>query len=258
MNMHARSRLPLFPLGALLLALPGCAEKPGSVPEVPASELTAQVAELDAVHEIMAPMWHDAFPARDFAAIQEAVPQFESRLAALDGVELPGILQDKAARWGEQKQLLMDSFEGLKTAAEADNQDGMLAYAEAFHMNYEGMVRIIRPVLPELEAFHQHLYGLYHYYGPGYDVEKMENAARDMAAAIPSLQGATLPENLASHQGHWGMVVDRMGQNIGALMSVLQDPNREDVNAAIEAVHADYSELEGIFDGGSADQHDHD
>ena len=36
------------------------------------------------------------------------------------------------------------------------------------------------------------------------------------------------------------------------LMSVLEDPSRESVDTAIEAIHADYGELEGIFDAAPA------
>ena len=249
--MRTRPFPSFLALGTLLLGLGACSEPPGSVPEVPATELAAEVAELEAVHEIMAPMWHDAFPARDFAAIQEAVPQFEPLLGELDSAELPGILQDKQTTWDEGKVRLMESFGGLKTAAEAGDEDGMLAYAEAFHMNYEGLVRIIRPVLPELAAFHQLLYGLYHYYGPGYDLEKIEHSATEMAAAIPALQEAELPARLADHQAHFEMVVKTMGEAVGSLMATLDDPSRADIEAAIEAIHTAYQEAEGIFDNGS-------
>jgi len=231
--------------------MPACGEQSGSVPEVPAAELTTDVAELDAVHEVMSPLWHEAFPAQDYEAIAAAVPQFEASLAALNEAELPGILQDKEPRWAEQKQLLMETYEGLKTAVEAGDEAEMLAYTEAFHMNYEGMVRIIRPVLPELETFHQHLYGLYHYYGPGYDLEKIRASATEMAAAIPPLQAAELPANLTEHQAHFEMVVTELGEAVGALITALSDPSREGVEAAIENVHAGYEEVEGIFDTSS-------
>ena len=245
----------LFTLAALapVLILPACGEQSGSVPEVPTTELTAEVPELDAVHEFMSPLWHDAFPAQDYEAIAAAVPQFEASLSALAEAQLPGIMQDKLARWEEQKQLMLGSFEELKTAVDAGNQAEMLAYTEAFHMNYEGMVRIVRPVLPELEAFHQHLYGLYHYYGPGYDLEKIGGAATEMAAAIPPLQGAELPSNLAGHQAHFEMVVTALGEAVGALMAALPDPTKADVEAAIETVHAAYEEILGIFDSSGDD-----
>jgi len=246
--MCSISRVSLSALAGLLLLLPACGdERPGSVPEVPEAEVTARVAELEAVHEVMHPVWHEAFPARDFAAIREAVPEFEARLAALDAVQLPGILQDKRVRWNEQKQNLMTAFKELKDAAEAEDEDRMLAYTEAFHMHYEGMVRIIRPVVPELEVFHQHLYGLYHYYGPGYDLEKIRGAADAMAEAIPPLHAAQLPARLAEHQAHFESAVATLGERVAALQAALVDPSRASVEAAIEAVHAAYEGVEGIF-----------
>jgi len=245
--MRTRILIPCSALSAALLLF-GCGEKPGSVPEVPAEELAAEVSELDAVHDIMSPLWHEAFPAQDFGAIEAAVPEFEVSLAALAEAELPGILQDKQAQWDTQKQLLMETYDGLKAAVDAGDQAQMLAFTEAFHMNYEGMVRIIRPVSPELAAFHQHLYGLYHYYGPGYDLEKIGGVATDMAAAIPPLQTVELPSRLAGHQGHYEMVVTRLGEAVGTLMATLDDPSKADVEAAIEAIHAAYEEIEGIYD----------
>jgi hypothetical protein len=226
----------------------GCGgEESGSVPAVPEAEVTAEVPELDAVHEFMQPLWHDAFPARDYDAIAAAIPDLERTVSALSEAELPGILQDKQTQWDAQKQLLLETFDGLKSAVTTGNQEQMLAYTEAFHMNYEGMVRIVRPVLPELEAFHRHLYGVYHYYGPGYDLEKIRASAEEMTAAIPPLQAAQLPERLAEHQAHFETAVTQLGEAVGALMATLEDPSRADVEAAIERVHAAYEEVESIF-----------
>jgi len=245
--MPSNSVLSTALLAALPLVFSACAQESGSVPEVPASEVTAEVPELDAVHDVMAPMWHDAFPARDITAIQGAVSDFEPLIAALDEAELPGILQDKQARWDEQKGLLMESFQGLRAAAEAGNEDQILAFAETFHMNYEGLVRIIRPVVPELETFHQHLYGLYHYYGPGYDLEKIQDAAEAMAASIPPLQAAQLPDRLADRQEEFETAVNALGDNVATLLVVLEDPSKEEVEAAIDAVHSAYEAVEGLF-----------
>ncbi len=244
--MHHRI-LPILLLSGLALGLASCAERPGSVPEVPAEETTAQVAELEAIHEVMEPMWHEAFPAKEVAAIQAAVAEFEPRLAALDSAKLPGILQDKQARWDEQKQLLRSTFDGFKAAAAAGAPDQILAFAEAFHMNYEGMVRLIRPVVPELETFHQHLYGLYHYYGPGYDLEKIRRAAEAMAVDVPPLRAAQLPARVAELQGTFEGQVDNLGVKVAELQAALQEPKRADVEAAIEAVHAAYQAVEKIF-----------
>jgi hypothetical protein len=233
---------------ALLLTLAACQERSGSVPEVPEEEMVSQVPELDAVHDVMVPLWHEAFPARDTEAILGAIPEFETLLADLDTAELPGILQDKAPRWNEQKTLLLESFQGLKEAAESGSEEGILAFAEALHMNYEGLVRIIRPLVPELDVFHRHLYGLYHYYGPGYDLEKIARSADAMAESIPPLQEATLPDRLSSRQADFDTAVAEMGTRVAALQAALENPSREGITTAINEVHEAYSEVEAIFD----------
>jgi hypothetical protein len=249
--MRIRALIALFAIVLPLAFLWACQEESGSVPEVPEAELTASVPELEAVHEFMQPLWHDAWPARDFTAIQELVPQFEPSLEALDAVELPGILRDKQDGWQEGKGSLRAAFEGLKASAEAGNEEEMLGYAETFHMAYENLVRLIRPPSPEMDAFHQHLYSLYHHYGPGYDLEKIGTTARDMASLIPDLQGVELPDRLADHQQHYQMVVTELGEAVGALIATLENPSRDEVDAAIEGVHEKYAEIDGIYANGS-------
>jgi hypothetical protein len=248
MRSNRRRFLLAAPLAFALLS--ACAEQSGSVPDVPIADLTAEVPELDAVHEIMRPLWHDAFPAQDFMAIQEMVPQFEPLLAALDEAPLPGILRDEQAAWDAGKARLSESFAGLKSAAETGAEAEMLAYAEAFHGNYEGLVRIIRPLVPELDTFHQHLYGLYHHYGPGYDLEKIERSATDLFASVPALTDVQLPERLSEHQARFESAVRVLGESVDALLTSLEDPKRAEIEAAIENVHTTYTEAEGIFDEG--------
>jgi hypothetical protein len=238
-------------LATAVLMFSACAEKPGSVPEVPAEELNASVPELSAVHEFMQPLWHDAFPSQDFEMIQELVPQFEPTLATLDAVELPGILQDKQEDWDQGKVALRAAYEGLQGAAEAGNEEEMLGYSETFHMAYEGLVRLIRPPAPEVDAFHQHLYGLYHYYGPGYDLEKIRAATEGMVAAIPPLQSLELPERFADHGPEYQSAVTGLSEAVDGLVAQLEDPRRDDVQAAINRIHDAYAEIEGIFAGES-------
>lgn len=234
-------------LGALVL-VSACAEESGSVPEVPAEELARSVPELEAVHEVMRPMWHEAWPARDMDAIRTAVTEFEPLVAAVDQAQLPGILQDEQGRWDEQKALFLDSFHKMQEAAATGTDEELLAYAEAFHMNYEGLVRIVRPVVPELDQFHQYLYGLYHYYGPGYDLEKIRAAVDGMASMMPALGEAKLPERLADRQDEFDSAVVELGGRVAALLMTLEDPSREKVLAAMEEVHTAYQTVEGIFD----------
>ncbi len=243
-------RVRIFPsllLGSALL-LSACAPEPEPVPDVPAEEVTRSVPELDAIHAVMVPMWHNAWPAGDAEAIRGAVANFEPLIVALDSAELPGILQDEQTRWDEQKALLMASFQGMQEAADSGDDDALMAHAEALHMNYEGLVRIVRPLVPELDKFHQQLYGLYHYYGPGYDLEKIRRSADAMAAVLPDLHDVQLPDRLAQKQVEFDAAIDRLDEHTQALVLALDDPDRDAVDAAIERVHTAYQNAESVFD----------
>lgn len=245
--MTRRSGITVAALALVTLGLSACGQRSGSVPEVPAEELSAQLAELDGIHEIMRPLWHDAFPARDFDAIREMAPQFEEKLVALDAVQLPGILRDKQEGWDAGKQRLMETYRGFMAAVESGNEEEMLGLTETFHMTYEGLVRVIRPVVPELEVFHQHLYGLYHYYGPGYDLEKIRIATADLAESVGPLQAAELPARVADRQAQFLDAVSSLAREVTTLQDALVDPNRATVEGAIEAVHTAYTIVEQVF-----------
>jgi hypothetical protein len=245
--MLFRGVLPVLLLCAACLAT-GCAQEPEPVPEVPAHELTRSVPALDAIHEVMVPMWHQAWPARDVEAIRASVSEFEPLIVALDSAELPGILRDEQERWDARKAELLESFHGMQEAAAAGDDDALLAHAEALHMDYEGLVRIVRPLVPELDTFHQELYGLYHYYGPAYDLEKIRRSAEAMDAALPDLAAVQLPDRLAEHQPAFDAAVGRLDEETDALVQALEDPDRDRVEAATDRVHAAYQAVEAMFD----------
>ena len=57
------------------------------------------VPALDAMHEVIMPMWHEAWPNKDYKALAALVPDIEKHVAAISKAELPGILRDKKAAW---------------------------------------------------------------------------------------------------------------------------------------------------------------
>jgi hypothetical protein len=245
-----RCRTHLYPVLATLtsLAFAACGGNSESVPEISASEVAAEVPELDAVHELMYPLWHDAFPDKDYEAIHEPVPQFEPLLAAVDSVQLPGILRDKQERWDEGKAVMLASFASLKDAAESGDNERMLGHTEAFHMAYEQLVRIIRPVVPELAAFHQELYKLYHYYGPANDLAKIREAVAAMAQKMEPLKAATLSGRVADRQAEFDAAVAALEEHVSAATQALQTEDMAAIQAAVEAAHTAYVAVEALFD----------
>jgi hypothetical protein len=246
--VRCRTQLHLILATLTPLAFVTCGGDSESVPEISAAEVTAEVPELDAVHELMYPLWHDAFPDKDYDAIRELVPQFEPLLAAVDSVQLPGILRDKQEPWDEGKVVMLAAFAGLKETAAAGDNERMLGHTEAFHMAYEQLVRVIRPVVPELAAFHQELYRLYHYYNPTNDLAKIQETVAAMADKMEPLRAATLSGRVADRQADFDAAVTALGEQVRELAQALETADREALQAALEAVHTAYMAVETLFD----------
>jgi hypothetical protein len=172
----------------------------------------------------------------------------DTLVAALDKAPLPGILRDKKETWESGKANLKETLEKLHAAAKADDQEGMLKMVEAFHAGYERLVRSIRPVVPELEAFHQELYKLYHYYMPDYDLAKIREAAAAMADKMGTLKAAKLPERLADRQEEFQADVKELETDVNELNATVKTDAKEKIKAAVDKVHTAYQKTEKIFD----------
>jgi len=211
-------------------------------------ELSAEVPALDDLHEVIFELWHDAFPEKNYAMIKELLPQADELTAKLDEAVLPGILRDKQEAWDAGKEKLKAALAELHAAADADDEDAMLKQTEAFHSAFEGLVRTIRPVVPELDAFHQELYKLYHYHAPDYDLEKIREASVAMKDKVGPLAESKLPKRLESKQKNFEDAVKTLAAAVDDLVETAQKDDKEAVLAAVEKVHTAYQRTEKIFD----------
>lgn len=211
-------------------------------------ELTAEVPALDELHEVVYELWHEAYPEKNYDMIKELLPRADELTADLDAAELPGILRDKQKAWDAGKEKLKAALEDLHAAAEANDEDAMLKKTEAFHMAFERLVRIIRPVVPELEDFHQELYKLYHYHGPDYDLPQIRAEASSMKERIEPLAAAKLPKRLEDRQEKFDAAVAVLASAVDDLVETAKKDDRKAIEVAVEKVHTAYQHVERIFE----------
>jgi hypothetical protein len=216
--------------------------------DVNEQELTASVPALSNLHQVIRPLWHEAYPAKDYAMIKGLLPKADTLVAELDKAVLPGILRDKQNAWDGAKANMKATLEKLHAAAKADDQEAMLKLTEDFHAGFERLVRTVRPAVPELEAFHQELYKLYHYYTPAYDLVKIRGAAAAMKEKLGALKAAQLPKRLADRQEKFQADVLKLEAAVNDLSATAKVDAREKIKAAVEKVHAAYQETEKVFD----------
>ena len=229
-------------VGLGLVVTPAAAQAPKP------DELKTSVPALDAMHEVIMPLWHEAWPNKDVKAMAAMVPEIEKHMAAISKTELPGILRDKQAAWAAGVIDLKATVATYKAAAEAGNDESLLKAAEKLHSQYEGLVKIVRPVLKEMEDFHASLYVLYHYQMNPFQLAKAEESIQALKVKMDALNNAVLPDRMKARTDVFTAQRARLSKSVDALVALLGAKDESTIKAAIELMHANYESLEKVFE----------
>ncbi len=228
---------------ATMVAAPGWAQHDAAV------EVKAEVPALVAFHEVIYPLWHEAWPAKDVAMMRELLPQVQEHVAAVAGAALPGILRDKQQRWDTAAAQLKEVVARYEQAVAANDPQALADAVEALHSTYEGMVRIVRPVMAELDAYHQVLYRLYHYDWPASNLEAIRQDAAALVEACRALERAAVPKRFAAREAALKDAFAALCAATEALQATARDG--EDLGAlgsAVERTHTAYQAAEKVFE----------
>jgi hypothetical protein len=227
--------------GGAVLADQGAHPAPG--------ELDARVPELDAFHKVIYELWHHAWPNDDYETMVELLPDVREGVANLAAADLPGILRDKADVWQSGIDRLKATLAEYESAASASDPGPALKKAvEDLHSRFEQLVRIVHPVMDELEAYHQVLYGIYHYYGPEKNLETLRGSAGELVEACAKLESTEIPKRFASRSD----ALKPEFASLCALSAQLETAAAGDdwsaIEPAIEHVHSQYQKVESTFE----------
>jgi hypothetical protein len=230
-------------IAALLLALPLFAQD-----DEHSSEVNSSVPELFAFHEVIYPIWHTAYPEKNYEMLKEMVTDVNSGAEKIYSAALPGILRDKQEEWDKGVAKLRSSVEKYNKAMQGTDEPEMLLAAEDLHSDYEMLVRIIRPVTKEVDEFHKVLYMIYHHYWPNKNMEEFSKAVDDLAKRTDELANCVLPK-WASEKTDSFKEQSKKLYDATKKLKELKDSNADEtqLNKAIEDVHDNYVALEGLF-----------
>jgi hypothetical protein len=211
------------------------------------AETVAEVPALDSFHEVIFKIWHEAWPKKDAAMLQQLLPEVEKGIAAVSSAQLPGILRDKKAVWEEGVKNLQSAGAEYGAAAAAKDDTKLLAAAEKLHSRFEGLMRAIRPALKELDEFHAVLYMLYHHYLPKFELESIRKSAVELRRKMEALNSAALPARLQNKDYDFQVKRTLLSQSVVALEPIIQSGDEKAIKDAVEVVHSNYQALEKIF-----------
>jgi hypothetical protein len=232
-------------IGLLLTVVPAVAQEHT---EVKAEETKAQVPALTRFHTTIYKIWHTAWPKKDTEMLAALVPDIEKGVAEVAAAELPGILRDKKQMWTTHVKKLQDVATAYKAAIDSKDQQKMLDAGEALHAQYEAMIRLIRPVLKEIEAFHEVLYMLYHYYLPGEDLAKIKSSAEQLKEKMAALDAATLPERMKKREAAFVKARAALSLAVNEVAGVAVTDDMAAIKKAVDAMHSKYETLEKVFE----------
>ena len=213
------------------------------------SEIDSSVPALYDFHDIIYPIWHTAYPEKNYSMLKEMVPEVNSGAEKIYSAELPGILRDKKKDWEEGVTKFKSSVEMYKKAMDGSNEEEMLRAAEQLHSDFEMLVRIIRPVTKEVDEFHKVLYMIYHHYWPDRDMIQFKDAVDDLDELAAELNKCVLPKWAADKSEAFMEQSQKLYESTQSLKALKDsDAGNSAINNAIENVHSNYVALESLFD----------
>jgi hypothetical protein len=217
---------------------------PGFAQEKPA-DAVADVPALHAFHEVIFKIWHEAWPKKDTALLQQLVPSVDKGIAEVAAAPLPGILREKKTAWEEGVKKLQAIGTDYKAAAAAKDDARLLSAAEKLHSQFEALMRVTRPALKELDDFHASLYMLFHHYLPAYDIQKIRASAAEMKQKMIALNAAQLPERLKQKDAEFQAARKKLSASVDELNATLQTNSEQKIKSAVNQLHSNYEALAG-------------
>ncbi len=236
-------RRQLILAAAMLAALPAL-----SAAQAPqAHETASEVPALSAMHDVIMPLWHEAWPAKDVKRMAELAPGIAKHLAEVQAARLPGILRDRQAAWDAGLKQLQASAAAYQAAVDQKDDPALLKAAEALHTDYEKLVRVIRPATPEIDAFHQALYVLFHYDLERFSLPTVKEHVAALKGKMEALAAAALPARHAAKKDAYEAARGRLAGTVDALVTATTGGDEAKIKAGIEQVHAAYEGLDAVF-----------
>jgi hypothetical protein len=242
-SVKKASFLSVLAAAALPFALAG---PPAAAAEQDA-ETRSEVQALTDLHEVVVPLWHEAWPKKNYQMMKDLLPQARAGVAKVAEARLPGILREKQAAWDQGLVGLKEALARYEAAAASGSEPGLLDAVEALHSRYEGLVRVTRPAMKELDAFHVALYRVYHHELAGQAWPAVAASAGEMAEACRALAAAPVPKRFASQEASLRPEIATLCAKSDALKAAAAGTDRKATAEAVESVHSQYEKVEGLF-----------
>ncbi len=211
-------------------------------------ETSSSIPKLSEFHEVIYVLWHTAYPQKDYELIKKHQPDVAQFAEELPSISLPGILRDKKEKWDTAAKNFIKASGDLASAVNNNDSEKMLSATEAVHSAYEGLVRAIKPLMKELDAYHVVLYKIYHKHMPDFMMDELQKASEELKEKCHDLMKAKLPKRLEKKAAQFEKARTVLCAATDKLVEIAEGKDKISVKNAVDDVHAKYQLIEKIFD----------
>ena len=215
--------------------------------ECPPEEMRSEVPALTEFHHSIAKLWHEAWPNKQMDVMRTMLPDLQAGAAKVAEAKLPGILREKQAEWDAGVKQMQAAMADYATAVAGSDDQKLLDAAEELHTKFEGLVRVTRPAIKELDAFHAVLYKLYHYELPANDRAAIRTSVANLKQPMTALNQAKLPERLKAKQKDFEASRKKLSVALDRLAVTVKSDDDARIKQAVEAMHERYEALTAVF-----------
>ncbi len=212
-------------------------------------DTTNQLANaMNDFHSILYPMWHEAYPKKDFKAIREQAPLFQKKLLVLIRIPAPTDLDEQKKQDFLLKRQNLAFYVDQYNVAAADTVDSALASAfEQMHWGYEELDKVFMVEIKQLDSFHETLYFLWHKALPAKDYKSVKETMPVLKAEMDSLMAFQLPSSCKDIKDDFEAKRTALKDAVYQLVDVAQKGTEKQIDDALTLMHEKFMDLSSVL-----------
>ena len=205
---------------------------------------------MDDFHEVMAPLWDESYPKKDYQAIRDKASVLKEKMMALVMLRPTHDLEQDREKMNDflrERQNLTIFVSQVEKAAK-DGPDSTLASAfESVHWSYQELEKVFAERLKELDNFHETLYFLWHRALPERDYDTIKQTAPVLVTEVDTLMKVVLPQIFKTDREKFDQGRTALKDAVYQFVDVCQNGSEEEIDLALKAVYDKYTELDEIL-----------
>jgi hypothetical protein len=199
-------------------------------------------------HDVLHPVWHAAYPEKDYQAINESVPEFNERMKVIEKAELPGFFREKEEDFKKKREALANAVLDLEKSARGDNNQELLKATENLHTAYEQLVRVFAPRVKELENFHLVLYPLWHEAFPEKDYDAMMASVPKFQEKMDLLMKVELSDKFKGISKEFTEKRMALKKSLDEFAKACNKKDKKGIEDKLDKMHTAFMDLDGVFE----------